>query len=241
MNIRLFTIPNIITLANLMAGAAAIVFALQYHDYQTAFWLIVASAVFDFMDGLAARLLNQYSALGVQLDSLADDISFGFAPAAVMYDMYIHSSSIYGLPEEVMEYARFVTLIIAAFSALRLAKFNIDTTQTTEFKGLPTPANALMLMSLAMLVEQGAMALSQEHILILSIAASLLLISPIRMFSLKFKGFGLAGNKLRYGFLLVSLAIIIAIPTYSILTIIVLYIALSTIRWMVVGDEVKSE
>lgn len=233
MNIRLFTVPNMLTLANLLAGAAAIVFTLQYHAYETALWLIVAAAVCDFFDGFAARLLNQISPLGVQLDSLADDISFGLAPAIVMFDLYAHSESMYNFPSEVMQPLGYVTLLVAAFSALRLAKFNIDTTQTTEFSGLPTPANALMLMSLAVLAEQGNVVLSQEWILLISVAAALLLVSPIRMFALKFKGFGLRGNELRYGFMLLSLLIIIFAPTYSILSIIVLYIVVSTLRWIV--------
>lgn len=233
MNIRLFTVPNMLTLANLLAGAAAIVFTLQYHAYETALWLIVAAAVCDFFDGFAARLLNQISPLGVQLDSLADDISFGLAPAIVMFDLYAHSESMYNFPSEVMQPLGYVTLLVAAFSALRLAKFNIDTTQTTEFSGLPTPANALMLMSLAVLAEQGNVVLSQEWILLISVAAALLLVSPIRMFALKFKGFGLRGNELRYGFMLLSLLIIIFAPTYSVLSIIVLYIVVSTLRWIV--------
>ncbi len=240
MKIRLFTLPNMLTLANLCAGAAAVIFALQYHAYETAFWLIIAAAVCDFFDGFAARLLGQTSPLGVQLDSLADDISFGLAPAAVMYDLYIHSTSYYNLSADVMEPLRFVVLIIAAFSALRLAKFNIDTTQTTEFEGLPTPANALMLMSLATLVEQGEVAISQEHILLIAVAASLLLISPIRMLALKFKGFGVRGNMLRYGFLAVALLIIIFVPTYSVLAIIVLYIVLSTLRWLCCRSDYKA-
>lgn len=233
MNIRLFTVPNMLTLANLLAGAAAIVFTLQYHAYETALWLIVAAAVCDFFDGFAARLLNQISPLGVQLDSLADDISFGLAPAIVMFDLYAHSESMYNFPSEVMQPLGYVTLLVAAFSALRLAKFNIDTTQTTEFSGLPTPANALMLMSLAALAEQGNVVLSQEWILLISVAAALLLVSPIRMIALKFKGFGLRGNELRYGFMLLSLLIIIFAPTYSVLSIIVLYIVVSTLRWIV--------
>ena len=233
MNIRLFTVPNMLTLANLLAGAVAIVYTLQYHAYETALWLIVAAAVCDFFDGFAARLLNQISPLGVQLDSLADDISFGLAPAIVMFDLYAHSESMYNFPSEVMLPLGYVTLLVAAFSALRLAKFNIDTTQTTEFSGLPTPANALMLMSLAVLAEQGNVVLSQEWILLISVAAALLLVSPIRMFALKFKGFGLRGNELRYGFMLLSLLIIIFAPTYSVLSIIVLYIVVSTLRWIV--------
>ena len=221
-----------LTLANLLAGCAAIVFTLQYHAYETAFWLIIAAAVFDFLDGFAARLLKQTSPLGVQLDSLADDVTFGLAPAIIMYDLYIHSTSYYGLSPEVMGWLKWGVLIIAAFSVLRLAKFNIDTTQTAEFEGLPTPANALMLMSLAVLAETGKVVLHQEVILVISLAASLLLISPIRMFALKFKSFGIKGNELRYGFIVAALALIILVPAYSLLAIIVLYIALSTLRWL---------
>ena len=231
MKIRLFTVPNMLTLANLLAGCAAIVFTLQYHAYETAFWLIIAAAVFDFLDGFAARLLKQTSPLGVQLDSLADDVTFGLAPAVVMYDLYIHSTSYYGLDPEVMGWLKWGVLIIAAFSVLRLAKFNIDTTQSAEFEGLPTPANALMLMSLAVLAETGKVMLHQEAILLISFAASLLLISPIRMFALKFKSFGIKGNELRYGFIVAAIALIILVPAYSLLAIIVLYIALSTLRW----------
>ena len=124
------------------------------------------------------------------------------------------------------------TLIIAAFSVLRLAKFNIDTTQSTEFSGLPTPANALLLLSVAMLAQRGEIVLYQEHILLLSVAMSLLLISPIRMFALKFKGFGWQGNQLRYIFILVSLLIVIFAPVYSVAIIITLYIVVSTIKWL---------
>lgn len=237
MNIRLFTLPNMLTLANLVAGAAAIILTLQYHDYESAFWLIIAAAVCDFFDGFVARLLGQSSPLGVQLDSLADDISFGLAPAVVMFDIYSQSTTYYGISSDIMEPLGYLTLIIAAFSALRLAKFNIDTTQATEFKGLPTPANALMLMSLAVLATQGEVTLFQEQILVISVAASLLLISPIRMFALKFKGFGWRGNELRYGFLVASLLIIILAPAYSVLAIIVLYIAISTLRWLFARRE----
>ena len=228
-----------LTLANLLAGCVAIVFTLQYHAYETAFWLIIAAAVFDFLDGFAARLLKQTSPLGVQLDSLADDVTFGLAPAVVMYDLYIHSTSYYGLDPEVMGWLKWGVLIIAAFSVLRLAKFNIDTTQSAEFEGLPTPANALMLMSLAVLAETGKVVLHQEAILLISLAASLLLISPIRMFALKFKSFGIKGNELRYGFIVAAIALIILVPAYSLLAIIVLYIALSTLRWVFMRKSQK--
>ena len=239
-NIRLFTLPNMLTLANLVAGAIAIVFALQ-HQYETSFWLIIAAAVCDFFDGLVARLLHQQSELGVQLDSLADDISFGLAPAIVMFDIYRNSSSYYTLEPSIMEPLGYLVFIIAAFSALRLAKFNIDTTQSTEFEGLPTPANAMMLLSLAVLYANGQVSLYQEHILLISIAASLLLVSPIRMFALKFKSFKFADNKLRFGFLLAALCFIIFFTAYSIVAIIVLYIVVSTIRWIFTSRKVDAE
>jgi CDP-diacylglycerol--serine O-phosphatidyltransferase len=236
-NIRLFTVANMLTLGNLLAGVLALIFTLRYHAYETAFWLIIIAAVCDFFDGFVARLMGQSSPLGVQLDSLADDVTFGVVPAVVMYDIYCNTTSYYGLNEQWMGYAGYVVLIIAAFSVLRLAKFNIDTTQATEFCGLPTPANALMLLSLGVLYSQGAIALYQEQILVISVAAALLLISPIRMFALKFKGFGWRGNELRYLFILASVALIILIPTYSLLSIIVLYIVVSTIRWIIAGSK----
>lgn len=240
MNIRLFTLPNMLTMANLLAGAAAVIAILEYHAYGVAFALIIASAVFDFFDGMVARLLNQQSPLGVQLDSLADDISFGLVPAVAMYDLYVNSSALY-IEAPWMEHLKYITLIIAAFSALRLGKFNIDTTQTTEFEGLPTPANALMLMSLAVLAECGRVSLSQEHILLIAVGASLLLVSPIRMFSFKFKGFAWRGNELRYCFIVACLALIICCPAYSVLAIIVLYIVLSTLRWVFTSRAVDKK
>ena len=120
MKIRLFTVPNMLTLANLLAGCVAIVFTLQYHAYETAFWLIIAASVCDFLDGFVARLMGQSSPLGVQLDSLADDVTFGVVPAVVMYDIYVHSTSYYGLDATYMGYASYLVLIIAAFSVLRL-------------------------------------------------------------------------------------------------------------------------
>lgn len=237
MKIRLFTLPNMLTLGNLVAGVLALIVTLTEHDYMMALWLIIIAAVFDFFDGFAARLLKQQSPLGVQLDSLADDVTFGVVPAVVMYDLYAHSSSLFALDATMMHFLGYVTLIIAAFSVLRLAKFNIDTTQSAEFSGLPTPANALMLLSLAALEQQGSVVLSQEHILVISVATALLLISPIRMFALKFKGFGWRGNELRYSFILVSLLLIIFLTTYSILAIIVLYIVVSTLRWLFVRGD----
>lgn len=237
MKIRLFTLPNMLTLANLMAGVLAIIATLNYHNYEMALWLIVAAAVFDFFDGFVARLLNQQSPLGVQLDSLADDVTFGVAPALVMFDLYRGAQAVWVDDAVVMQWLGIVVLLIAAFSVLRLAKFNVDTTQSAEFEGLPTPANALLLISLALLAEQGYIILAKEHILLIVLLSCYLLVSPIRMFALKFKGFGIKDNALRYGFIVVAAAIIICCPTYSVVAIIVLYIVTSLVRWLLTRSK----
>ncbi|MEG0499322.1 MAG: CDP-alcohol phosphatidyltransferase family protein, partial [Alistipes sp.] len=126
MKIKLITIPNLLTLSNLLCGSLAVVSALVWGDLVTAFWLIITAAVFDFFDGFVARLLHQTSPIGVELDSLADDISFGFAPAAVLFTLYAQSPAGCEACAEWLAYAQYGVFIIAAFSALRLAKFNID-------------------------------------------------------------------------------------------------------------------
>ena len=226
-----------LTLCNLICGAAATVSALVWGDLQTAFILVVASAVFDFFDGFSARLLNQYSAIGVQLDSLADMISFGLAPAAVMMTLFAESGSWCEWGEMWVKVGYFVPLVMTAFSALRLAKFNIDDSQHTEFEGLPTPANALLCMSLAMLAELGLVAIPREVIVALSIVMAVLLICPVRMFSLKFEGFGWAKNKLRYISLLLSVVILVVDYRYAITAIMTLWILISTVRWVVLRNK----
>lgn len=228
MQIRLFTIPNILTLCNLLCGAFAAVAALLQNDLVAAFWFIVLGAVFDFLDGFSARLLKMPSPIGIQLDSLADVLTFGFAPSAVLFRTYLGADSLWSTDV----YVGLGAFILVAFAALRLAKFNIDDTQTTEFCGLPTPAGGLFCASLGMLWQQGRLPLTGEAAIAVAFVVALLLISPIRMFSLKFHGFGWRGNELRYLFLLVCLALIITLRTYSIPVIIVLYIVISTIRWV---------
>ncbi len=211
--------------------------ALVWGDLQLAFLLVIASALFDFFDGFSARLLNQYSAIGVQLDSLADMVSFGFAPAAVMMSLFANGSSWCEWSEPVAKVGYFVPLLMTAFSALRLAKFNIDDTQHVEFSGLPTPANALFCMSLGLLVSLDLLDITREAIVILSVIMSVLLICPIRMFSLKFEGFGWANNKLRYIFLMLALVAVAVDYRYAVTVIMVLYVAISTVRWIVMGNK----
>lgn len=233
MKIKLITIPNLLTLSNLLCGSLAVVSALVWGDLIMAFWLIVAAAVFDFFDGFAARLLNQTSPIGIELDSLADDISFGFAPTAVLFVLYAEAPAGASFSEGVFTVGHYALFIMAAWSALRLAKFNIDTTQRDEFCGLPTPANALFCASLGMLAATGDLVLSKVAIFGIAMVMSLLLVSPIRMFALKFHGFGWHGNELRYTFMIVCVVLVAVLRLKAVAVIIPLYVVVSTVRWLV--------
>lgn len=226
MKIKLFTIPNLLTLSNLLCGAFAAVAALVWGDLTLAFGLMILAAVFDFFDGFAARLLGQSSPIGLQLDSLADDISFGFVPAAVMYVLYQRMPGIW-LPEGNLG---LVVFVFAAFAALRLAKFNIDDTQRTEFCGLPSPAAALLCASLGLLAETYGMSIPREAVLAVAVAVGLLMVSNVRMFALKFHGFGWKGNELRYAFIIAGIAMAVGLRGYAVPLIVVLYILISLVR-----------
>ncbi|WP_300723388.1 CDP-diacylglycerol--serine O-phosphatidyltransferase [uncultured Alistipes sp.] len=229
MKVRFFTIPNLLTLSNLMCGTFAALAALVYDNLEWAFWFVILAAVFDFFDGFAARLLRQSSPIGVQLDSLADMISFGFVPAAVLYAMTTRTM---GEEQTLLRYAYAVaSFLLAAFSALRLAKFNIDDSQHEEFCGLPTPANALFFTSLGLISARTGFDFGGEWLICIMPVMAWLLISPVRMFSLKFKGFGWRGNEIRYLFLALCVALIAILQLYSIPTIILLYILVSAVRW----------
>lgn len=229
MKVRFFTIPNLLTLSNLMCGTFAALSALVFDNLEWAFWFVILAAVFDFFDGFAARLLRQSSPIGVQLDSLADMISFGFVPAAVLYAMTTRTM---GEEQTLLRYAYAVaSFLLAAFSALRLAKFNIDDSQHEEFCGLPTPANALFFTSLGLISARTGFDFGGEWLICIMPVMAWLLISPVRMFSLKFKGFGWRGNEIRYLFLALCVALIAILQLYSIPTIILLYILVSAVRW----------
>ena len=203
-------IPNFITSLNIAAGGLSIILTFEGLITQAAY-LILLAAVFDFLDGMSARLLNAYSELGKQLDSLADLISFGLAPAVIVYHvmkstllidtLYPHNIETYKL------FFLFSILLIPIFSALRLAKFNIDTRQTTSFIGLPTPANALFFASIPIIssinpFDPFLFLIYNKNILIgIILVSSFLLVSPIPMFSFKFKNFKLKDNGIRFLFL----------------------------------------
>lgn len=213
-------IPNAITCANLFSGCIGIVFAFS-GDLFTAAYFVLLSGVFDFFDGMVARLLNVKSAIGKELDSLADMVSFGFLPGVVMFQLLKASdfSSAY-LP--------YLGFIITVFSALRLAKFNIDERQTEEFIGLNTPMNTLFIASLPFIAKDYPTVIGSS-ILLLAITAitSFLLVSEIKIFSLKFKQLTWAKNKFKFIFLILSAALIAFLKFAAVPFVLVLYIALS--------------
>lgn len=221
------SLPNGLTCCNLISGCIAVSYALG-GDAQTALLFIIIGAVFDFFDGFTARALKVSSPIGKELDSLADDITFGFAPSAIAFIMLKQCAvpdSLLGA-QKIYPYAAFV---MAAFSALRLAKFNLDERQTSSFIGMPTPANALFWGALACSVNAELLASSAAaYIIILMVfGSSALLVSEIPMFALKFKNYSWKDNKVKYIFLALSLAVIIPFGIGGLAIAILLYLMLS--------------
>ncbi len=230
-------IPNLITLLNLAAGTIATILALE-GDLGTAAILIFVAGLFDFLDGFSARLLKAYSDIGKELDSLADVISFGIAPSMILLGLM--KLAVYGnmitLNEAIIkgEWAwLFAALLIPAFSAYRLAKFNTDTRQTVNFLGLPTPSNAFIWAGFGLMSgfsgneELLLYLFTPTNLLFLVIITSLLLVSEIPMFSLKFSGLSFYDNWHRYILLLVSIILIVLLKVYAPALIILTYISLS--------------
>lgn len=226
-------IPNAITCCNLLCGCVATGFAFQ-GNYAIALAFIIAGAVFDFFDGFAARLLKVSSPMGKELDSLADDITFGLAPATIVYSLLRETAV--PMPcawlDALVPYAAF---LIAAFSALRLAKFNIDERQATTFYGLPTPANALFWSALAYGAHDWLLAFPHTFWLLLVgiLFSCYILVADVPMFALKFKSFGWSGNGLRYSFIVLAAALLLLLGWSGFSVVIVLYILLSLIAWRV--------
>jgi len=219
--------PNFITSLNLTSGFIAIIFAAN-GNLVTASWFILAAMIFDFLDGLSARLLKAYSDIGKELDSLADVVSFGVAPGLIIYQLLNNSLSLYaplivnsdGLKASLI---LIFPAIMPVCGALRLAKFNIDKTQATTFKGLPIPANALAVISIVITGHYSQSELLNSFtgspflLMLFTIILSLLMVSRISLFSLKVSNLKLKGNEGRYilvGLVLIFFAIFgtLAIP-----------------------------
>lgn len=220
-------LPNTVTCLNLFSGCIACVMAFQAR-YDLALLFIILSAIFDFFDGLLARLLHAHSAIGKDLDSLADDVSFGVAPSLIVFSLFkemVYPAYILSLAP----YIPYAAFLISVFSAIRLAKFNNDTRQTTSFIGLPVPANTLFWGSLAV---GGHSFLISDYchpvcLLLLVCLSSWLLVSEIPMFSLKFKNLSWKDNRISFIFLLGCVPLLIFLGISSFAAIIVWYILLS--------------
>ncbi|MDH6534341.1 CDP-diacylglycerol--serine O-phosphatidyltransferase [Parabacteroides sp. 52] len=224
-------IPNTITCMSLLSGCVATVAALQGNLAGAALWIIIA-AVFDFLDGLAARLLHAYSAIGKELDSLSDMVSFGVAPGMIVF--WLLGEAAPALPLGTFNsYIPYLAFVIPVFSGLRLAKFNVDERQTNSFIGLPVPAHALFWASAGYAVLP--MIHWKEEVFVVltvlfSLISSLLLVSEIPMFSLKVKSLAWKGNELRYLLVGCALVFVLLWGFLGIAGTILLYIILSLLK-----------
>ncbi len=204
-------IPNTITCLNLVCGCFSIMSSLNGNLTLAAIWIVVA-AIFDFCDGLSARLLKVTSVIGKELDSLSDVVSFGVAPTMIVCKWlmicYLQMNPMVRTP--FTSYLTYLVFIVPALSAVRLAKFNVDTKQTENFIGMPTPANALFLGFIPAASEHVSILCNYWVVLFFAILFAILLVSPINMISLKFKNFKLTGmNIARYLILLVGVVLFI--------------------------------
>jgi len=232
-------IPNTLTILNLISGLISITLAFEGQFVYAALMIFIA-AVFDFLDGNAARILKAYSELGKQLDSLADLVSFGVAPGMLIFRMIsVKCAGSCNLLEQ-MNISPYFAMLIPVCSALRLAKFNIDLRQEVNFIGLPTPACAIFfasiplvlyiqphIFSLVRLDFLSAIFLNTRILTILAVFFSYLLISDFKIFSLKFKSLAWKGNQLRYVFIILSVGLFILFFLSAIPVIIICYILMS--------------
>lgn len=222
-------IPNALTSLNLVCGCLSIIAALS-GDIKVAAIYIGVAAVLDFFDGFVARALNAYSEIGKQLDSLADVVSFGVAPGMIMYSLTGICYSPTGFCINM-----YVPFLIPVFSAIRLAKFNIDTRQSDSFIGLPTPANAMFISSIPFMLTQKIDWLStilshQYFITFFPFVSAYLLTAELPLIALKFKQFGIKGNEFRYALILVSILSVIIFQFAGVAIAILAYILLSIIQ-----------
>jgi CDP-diacylglycerol---serine O-phosphatidyltransferase len=246
-------IPNALTCCNLFCGALALIKAFE-GNLQVSAYLVVIAMVFDFFDGFAARMLKAYSAIGKDLDSLADMVTFGVVPGIVMFKMiaflnggYCSSDIIQTVkadPASLLPYAGFLIII---FSAIRLARFNNDTRQSDSFIGLPTPANAMIVCSLPLVFNfssyqgidpAGYFFMDPVNLAILAAVLSLLLITEFRLFSLKFSNLRWKGNELRFAFLIGAVCLLVIFGRAGIPLSMVFYILLGIVDNIFLKKEV---
>lgn len=231
-------IPNILTLLNLFCGSIAVILAINNNFVASALF-VVLGIFFDFFDGFAARKLKVSSELGLQLDSLADMVTSGLVPGIVMFKLLEIVVSDWGVLDMSIGFGfpliPALGLIVTLASAYRLAQFNLDEEQQTYFKGLPTPANTLLIISLPLILEFqnndliNGIILNKWFLIGLTILSSYLLNSGIKLFALKFKTFSFKGNSTRYIFIILCLVLLVVLKFAAIPMIILLYILMSVL------------
>lgn len=208
-------IPNFLTCLNLAIGCVGVYYTLTTQKPE-AFYFVIVAGLFDFLDGFAARVLKVQSEIGKQLDSLADLVSFGMLPSFFMLQRLQGSDYFW------------VALIIAVFSAIRLAKFNVDDSQSDSFKGLPTPANAIMLTSLTFV----SFELYQYTLIGICIFSAIMLVSPIRLIALKFSSPGWKGNEDRW-LLIIGIIALMAVFKWTFIPLLIpFYVVVSVISFV---------
>ncbi len=223
-------IPNTITCCNLVSGCVAIAYAFSGKIELSFTWIIIG-AVFDFFDGMSARLLKVSSPIGKELDSLADVITFGLAPSAMLFHQLSVSDYPFGSVYrwQITGLLPFVAFLMTAFSALRLAKFNLDERQTTSFIGLPTPANAMFWGALLLGVDSQMESVNWAPLALIALMllSCWLLVSELPMFALKFKHWGWKGNEIKYIFVLSCIPLLVIFKVLAFAFIIAWYVVLS--------------
>lgn len=236
-------IPNFITILNLLAGCVSVLWS--FYDLQVAALFIFAAAIFDFGDGLAARILRAYSNVGKELDSLADIVSFGVAPAMIMHQL-LKISLIFGNSSFSFETANWWQLLIVlspfllvVFSAIRLARFNVDIRQEDHFLGLPTPASGILIASLSFILHTSDIHLKNSIILSTPLLVGLVLflcfmmVSSLPMFTLKFRNLKFSENMLRYIFLSIAVVLFAVVKLWALPALILVYIILSILNTLI--------
>ena len=233
---NLFNLANILTLINLFSGCIAVVFLFNY-QIELVPYCVLVSLVADFFDGFAARLTKSSSDIGLQLDSLADVVSFGLVPGAILFHLLFlkYESSDAMLSVNRIYLYSAPAFIVTLFAALRLAKFNVDERQTDGFIGLATPAATMFVVGLLLVFSNNSFGLTQfvftGKVLYGTVALlSILMIAEIPMFGFKFKSFGWKGNEVKYLFIILSIVLIAALKFAAISLIIILYIIVSIIQ-----------
>ena len=222
-------IPNAITCCNLLCGCTSVYFSMQI-DEKWAAALIFIALVFDFCDGLVARALGAYSDLGKQLDSLADVVSFGVAPAFILINMFTFHT---GYVDPSLWWLKYVSFLIPVFSALRLAKFNIDTRQSEMFFGLPTPSTGIFIASLPLVFLTNGFLMpyisSPWVLAAITVFLAGMMVSPVPLFSFKAKGNTGRTRRIQLVFIFISLVLVVIYELSAVPMIILLYILLSVI------------